>query len=107
MLIKYLEVIKDGLSIELDSDIHYYHHFKVGEIITVEINKDSMVLASIVTILFDINQSIGVYGRNLLKINWDSIKSESLSINDSIDRGYLIDITKNVDRNKKLELLGI
>ena len=32
---KYFEIIKEGISICLDSDINYYHHFEVGEILCI------------------------------------------------------------------------
>ena len=32
---KYFEIIKEGISICLDSDIRYYHHFEIGEVICI------------------------------------------------------------------------
>lgn len=36
----YLEVLQDGLSICVDSDINYHHHFKVGYIISINMYSD-------------------------------------------------------------------
>jgi hypothetical protein len=94
----YLEVLKDNVSICLDSDIGYYHQFEIGDIINIHMYSDKG--AKVV---------FGGYAEYDAEftLDWDKRNSTRLSIASCIDKGILVDITSQVDRNFKLEQLGI
>ncbi len=99
----YLEVSKDNVSICLDSDIQHHHEFNIGDIILVEydINGNTNLIFDGMSMSYSI--TFGVEFR----IDWDKTCSMRLSIAGCITKGYMVDVTKNVDRNFKLEQLGI
>ena len=94
----YLQVIKDNLSICLDTDIGYYHQFKIGDIINIHMYSDKGP-----KVIF------GDYAEYdpEFTLDWTKTSSARLSIASCITKGILVDITKQVDRNFKLEQLGI
>lgn len=99
----YLEVLKDNVSICLDWDIHHHHNFNIGDIILVEYD-----IKGKTTLIFEgMNVSYSITSGVEFKIDWDKTCSMRLSIAGCITKGYLADVTKNVDRNFKLEQLGI
>ena len=107
----YLEVVKDNVSICLDSDIQHHHNFNIGDIILVEYDiKGKTAMQMVPTLIFDeicMSYSItcGIYLP--FKIDWDNICSTRLSIDGCITKGYMVDVTKNVNRDEKLKTLGI
>jgi hypothetical protein len=94
----YFEVIKDNVSICLDSDIGYHHHFKVGDILLIIMNEDLGITLK--------HGWIEVVNPSF-KLDWDKTCSARLSTASCIDKGVFVDITKKVDRNFKLSQLGI
>ncbi len=94
----YLEVMKSGVSICLDTDVHYHHHFKVGDIIPIHMysNKGPKVVFGGYT-EYDAE----------FTIDWDKTSSARLSVAGCITKGYLVDVTKGVNRQEKLNQLGI
>lgn len=101
----YLEVIKKNLSFELDSDIHYFYHFEIGDIICIEFDGKKSTLKYIQhkSGIMKIN-----YDNPYFKSNWDKVGGNSrLYIKDAIDSGYLIDTTLQKIRNEKIKSLGI
>ena len=103
--IKYYEIVEPDISVLVDSDIGFYHPFKPGDVISVEENRKVMT-------------STGVELTNKkLKMGWLELMNPRLYQKIGIDnrtyafdvgvREFTIDITKKVDRNKKLEMLGI
>lgn len=99
----YLHINTDRLSIELDSDVKYHHYFSKGDILTVNfINRTSSV-----TVIKELNnKKFGNYNA-IFTLDWDSINSARLSIMQCISMGHMTDITKSIERNKKIEELGI
>jgi len=98
MTIYYLEVIKDGLSICLDTDVRYYHFFELGDIIKIHMYSDKgpkVVFGDRVE-----------YDAEFTK-DWDKTNSVRLTIVGCISKGYLVDITNMVHRQEKLAQLGI
>ncbi len=107
-MIKYLEVIKTGSSIELDTDINYHHDFSIGELLVIDIITTPPTVNLKRTIYNDVSFQLDFnLLQNKFKINWDSRDCERLNIVSMIESGYLIDVTECINRNKKLELLGI
>lgn len=94
----YLEVIKWGISICLDTDVHYYHEFEVGDIIPIHMYSDKGPKV--------------VFGGRVeydaeFVLDWDKTASARLTVACCITKGYLVDITKGVERQEKLKSLGI
>lgn len=99
----YLHINTDRLSIELDSDVNYHHHFSKGDILTVNFTNRT----SSVTVIKELNnKKFGNYNA-IFTLDWDSINSARLSIMQCISMGHMTDITKSIERNKKIEELGI
>jgi len=107
---KYFQIMKSGLSYELDSDIHYYHHFKIGELIVCNMVKDLITYDNFHNPNWDNGVSLyrNTYqGNKVFTLNWDSTKSQKIDLIESIKDEYLVDVTKCVNREWKLELIGI
>ena len=94
----YLEVLKDDVSICLDTDIIHYHQFEIGDIINIHMYSDKG--AKVV---------FGGYAEYDAEftLDWTKTCIARLSIAGCITKGILADITSQVDRNFKLEQLGI
>jgi hypothetical protein len=94
----YLEVMREGVSICLDTDVQYHHQFGVGDIIPIHMYSDKGPKV--------------VFGRSSeydaeFTLDWNKTFSARLSVAGCITKGYLVDVTKNVDRDIKLNQLGI
>ena len=94
----YLQIVKDSVSILVDSDLGYHHHFKIDDVIEV-------VMDDNLGISLNINGWIIQNPR--FTIDWDKFDRQELSIASSVMKGYMIDITKGVERDNKLKELGI
>ena len=94
----YLQIVKDNVSVLVDSDVGYYHQFKIDDVIEVVMNDDLGI-------------SLNIHGWIIqnprFTIDWDKKDYQQLSIASAVMNGYMMDITKGVERNKKLEQLGI
>jgi len=90
----YFEVLREGLSICLDTDIHYHYEFKIGYIIDINMYSDRA------TVVFGNVE----YDAKFI-LDWNKRQSARLTINLCITKGYLKDITIQVLRDKKLDLL--
>ena len=93
----YLQVLKE-ISICLDHDVYYFHHFEVGDVIDIHMYSDKGP-----KVVF------GGWSEHDAEftIHWDKRTSDRLSIANCITKGYMVDITKNVERDEKLKTLGI
>ena len=101
----YLQIVKDNVSILVDSDLYkrhcfsgHHHHFKIDDVIEVVMSDDLGV---------SLNVRGCIIQNPKFTIDWDKKDYQHLSIASSVMNGYMIDITKGVERNKKLEQLGI
>jgi len=94
----YLEVMREGVSICLDTDVHYHHHFKVGDIIPIHMYSDKGP-----KVVFG---GYTEYDAEFT-LDWDKTSSARLSVAGCITKGYLVDVTKGVNRQEKLNQLGI
>ena len=92
----YLEVMKNNVSICLDSDIH--HHFNVGDVLLIVMDNDLGI-----TLKHDCIEVVNP----TFKLDWGKTCSARLSTASCISKGVMVDITKNVDRDFKLKQLGI
>ena len=94
----YLEVMREGVSICLDTDVQYHHEFKVGDIIPIHMYSDKGP-----KVVF------GGYTEYEAEftLDWDKAFSVRLTVATCISKGYMVDITKNVHRDEKLKSLGI
>ncbi len=94
----YYEVVKEGLSIEIDSDINYHHQFKIGDIIDINMYPYKNVNSN--KVLF------GPFEYNaIFNLDWTKVSSVRLDVNSCITKGYLRDITIQMVREKKLKQL--
>lgn len=98
-MIYYLEVIKEGLSICLDSDINLYHHYEVGDIIELDYKLEIYLNRNEPSYLYFNNLKVKYDG---LTIDWGKINQKRLSITSCINSKYIVDITKNVEREEKI-----
>ena len=94
----YLSVLKDNVSICLDTDVQYHHRFKIGDIIHIHMYSDKGPKV--------------VFGGRVeynaeFTLDWDKTVSARLTVAGCITKGYLADITLQVDRDFKLKQLGI
>jgi hypothetical protein len=106
----FLEVIKENISLLIDSDTGYYHTFKIGDIIeqniydvklsgkTILLRGDKEIDDKIIQLQYEIT-NFKTYGGVQV--------SSRMNVWKLIELGYVLDITKQVMRNKKLEELGI
>jgi hypothetical protein len=93
----YLEVVKWGISICLDTDVRYYHEFEIGDIINIHMYSDKGPKVVFGSTEYDAE----------FTLDWDKGYSARLSVVTCINKGYVIDVTKGVDRQEKLNQLGI
>ncbi len=96
----YFEVMREDISICLDTDIHYHHHFKIGDIIYVNMYPYKNIYSN--KVLFGTIEYDAIF-----TLDWNKTCSSRLTVVDCITKGYLTDVTKNVDREFKLNQLGI
>lgn len=94
----YLEVVKEGLSIEIDSDINYHHQFKIGDIIDINMYPYKNINSN--KVLFGTVEYNAIF-----TLDWTKTSSVRLDVNSCITKGYLRDITIQKVREKKLEQL--
>ncbi len=91
---RYYLVLKEGLSICVDSDINYHYEFKIGKIIDINMYSDKA------TVVFGTLE----YDAKFI-LDWNKTQSARLTIDLCITKGYLKDITIQVLRDKKLDLI--
>ena len=94
----YLEVMREGVSICLDTDVQYHHRFNVGDVIPIHMYSDKGPKV--------------IFGGRVeydaeFTLDWDKAFSVRLTVATCISKGYMVDITKNVHRDEKLKSLGI
>lgn len=93
----YLEVMREGVSICLDTDVQYHHRFEVGDVIPIHMYSDKGPKVVFGAYEYDAE----------FTLDWDKVQSARLSVAGCITKGYLVDITKGVNRQEKLKSLGI
>ena len=99
----YLEVLVDNLSICVDSDVQYYHQFKVGDVIPIHMYSDKGPKVVFGSTEYD--RSVEYDAQ--FTLDWDKRMSARLTVAACIAKGYMVDVTKNIHRDEKLEKLGI
>ncbi len=91
----YLEVLTDNLSIQVDSDIGYHHPFKIGDIITIHMYSDKGPKLVFGPFEYDA----------IFTLDWTKTASSRWSVSGCITKGYLKDITIQMVRDMKLNLI--
>jgi hypothetical protein len=94
----YLEVMREGVSICLDTDVQYHHQFKVGDVIPIHMYSDKGP-----KVVFG---GYTEYDAEFT-LDWDKAFSVRLTVASCITKGYMVDVTKSVHRQEKLKSLGI
>jgi hypothetical protein len=94
----YLQVLKDNITICLDTDVSYHHEYVVGDIITIHMYSNKGPKVSF---------GGGVEYNAEFTLDWNKAGGVRLSVVSCINKGYLADITKNIERQNKLKLIGI
>ena len=94
----YLEVMREGVSICLDTDVQYHHQFKVGDVIPIHMYSDKGP-----RVVFG---GYTEYDAEFT-LDWDKAFSVRLTVASCITKGYMVDVTKSVHRQEKLNQLGI
>ncbi len=95
----YLQVVKSGISICLDTHLSYYHEYVVSDIILIHMYSDNGP-----KVVFGEG---GVEYDAEFRSDWDKRANATLTVASCIIKGYLVDITKAVQRQEKLKSLGI
>ena len=119
----YLQIVKDNVSVLVDSDVGYYHQFKIDDVIEVVMNDELQLGFQTQHLGISLNirdlivtDIVGkeIYNANgwiiqnpRFTIDWDKKDYQQLSIASAVMNGYMMDVTKGVERNKKLDELGI
>jgi hypothetical protein len=93
----YLQVLEPNLSICLDSDVNFYHHYEVGDVIKIHMYSDKGPKVPFGHMEYNAE----------FTHCWDSYKSNKLTVASVLKLQYMVDITKMVERNNKLSELGI
>lgn len=94
----YLEVIREGVSICLDTDVQYHHQFKIGDVIPIHMYSDKGP-----KVVFG---GYSEYDAEFT-LDWNKAFSVRLTVASCITKGYMLDVTKSVHRQEKLKILGI
>jgi hypothetical protein len=107
----YLQIVKDNVSILIDSDIGYHHHFKIDDVIEVLMDDSLRIFItgrrSSFFNSFTLSTDGWVVKGKTFIIDWNKKDYKHLSIASAIMKGYMIDITKVVERDDKLKELGV
>jgi hypothetical protein len=90
--------MRESVSICLDTDVRYHHHFEIGDIIYINMYSDKGP-----KVVFG---GYAEYDAEFT-LDWDKTASARLTVACCITKGYLVDITKGVERQEKLKTLGI
>jgi hypothetical protein len=115
----YLQIVKDNVSILVDSDVGYYHQFKIDDVIEVVMNDELQLGFQTQHLGISLNirdlivtDIVGkeIYNANgwiiqnpRFTIDWDKKDYQQLSIASALMNGYMMDVTKGVERKKKKE----
>jgi hypothetical protein len=91
-MIYYLEVISEGLSVCLDSDVNFYHHYKIGDVIKIDYKLNEAYL----------HFNNWCFKYDSFTIDWGKVNQKRLSVSSCINSKYIIDITKQIEREEKI-----
>ena len=94
----YLEVMREGVYLFRYGCSRYHHRFNVGDVIPIHMYSDKGPKV--------------IFGGRVeydaeFTLDWDKAFSVRLTVATCISKGYMVDITKNVNRDEKLKSLGI
>jgi hypothetical protein len=99
-MIYYLEVISNEVSLLVDSEVGYYQNLKSGSILEVEFDTNTIKLIRIDEFQFSIVNPA-------FYLNVEKVDSKRLTISSLVSLRKMVDVTDSINRQKKLEQLGI
>jgi len=98
-MIKIYEVVVKDLSVLIDSDRGYYHHFNIGDILHFKINREYPIL------ILNLGEH-ELYNPSII-INWSKSNWKKIDIYEAVNKVLIVDITTKMNREFKLKQLGI
>lgn len=105
MKLRYYEVIKNGVSVCLDNDVSYYHHFKIGEIFCIthyfDFGNPKLIW------IMNKKEKWEIGYRISFSVDYDKKYKEDMSVAECEFHGYFLDMSKcfEIKESKDLELL--
>lgn len=100
-MIYYLEVISDGISLLIDSDVGYYENLKPGSILEAEFDTSHGIK------LIQIDEVRLQIVNPIFYIDVEKTETKRLTVSSLISLRKMADVTDSINRQKKLEQLGI
>ena len=99
-----VEVLYKNISFAIDTDIGYYEHFKPVDIIEVTANRIDLIRDGKINLI-----TVGDFYNSSIQftVDWDMNTSTRMSIWGLIKKDFMRDITNTINRDRKLEELGI
>lgn len=94
----YLQVVKPGVCICLDTDVGYYHNFEVGDVLLITMDIHSGPTLK--------HKGFSISDPHFI-LDWDKVQSVRLSISGCLLKGVMIDMTVSINRELKLNQIGI
>jgi hypothetical protein len=101
-MIYYLKVISNQVSFLDDSDIGYYQNLKSGSILEVEFDTNTNTVK-----LIRIDEVRFLIVNPVFYLSIEKVDSRRLTISSLISLRKMVDVTESINRQKKLEQLGI
>ena len=101
-MIYYYEVLNDRISLPIDTEVGYYHHFKKGDIIHIETNEFNGNQENLLSIIITngINHIYNSeYFSRYLVLDWDKTTSEIILLS---NKNYFFEVTDRELRNNKI-----
>ena len=103
----FYEIKESGISLCMDHDVAYYHHFEVGEIICIS-NYYNPTLEYIINKTHKWNTK---YKFETFSKNWSSTNHQKWTIPECVYQGYFKEVDKNIVlsgiRELRLKEIGI
>ena len=107
-MIKIYEVVVKDLSVLIDSDRGYYHHFNIGDILQFKIKlRDDFKKEDKEYPILILNLGEHELYNPSIIINWSKSNWKKIDIYEAVSKVLIVDITTKMNREFKLKKLGI
>ena len=94
---KYLEINRDNIGICFDSDVGYYHWYRIGDVIELDIDVDGVFMLYGYKGNYDNVDGVGLWRYEVnFHIDYENIASGRLPIGRLIESGHIIDISRDI-----------